>query len=311
MEPRKRRPWGRIALGIVVGLLAIVGSAWLWLTAREAVPATSSYRIDLAELRALGDAVPGSKPTRVNSALVAEATLPRAAVFAGESFTPQPFVHQVFQLPRPDGSYLLIDAAFPPDRLADMSDGTFHADAYAAVQRALGQAEQVVITHEHFDHLAGVSTIPADKLSGRLALTAEQLGNTRALDDASIPDATRKALAPLAFERTKAIAPGVVLQKAAGHTPGSQIIFVQTQNGQEYLFIGDVAWHLDQIRDLHYRPRLVTQLFLGEDREAVLAEFRTLHELMAANPNLLVVVSHDRDQRQQLLASGKLSDGLQ
>ena len=117
-------------------------------------------------------------------------------------------------------------------------------------------------------------------------------------------------LQPLVFERTKAIAPGIVLQKAPGHTPGELIIFVQTEDGREYLFIGDVAWHMDQLRKLHYRPRLVTQFFLHEDRAAVLNQFRALHDLMEANPNLAVVVSHDRDQRQQLLESGRLVDGL-
>jgi hypothetical protein len=42
----------------------------------------------------------------------------------------------------------------------------------------------------------------------------------------------------------------------------------------------------------------------------VLAQFRALHELMRGNPGLLVVVSHDPDQRARLLAAGQLRDGL-
>jgi glyoxylase-like metal-dependent hydrolase (beta-lactamase superfamily II) len=287
------------------------GGAWRWLTAREAVPAHSDYTIDLSELRALADSLPGPGPESIHSALVADTSLPRAAVFAGEAFTPQPFVHQVFQLLWADGSFVLIDAAFPHERLSSMGGGEFHEAAFQAVRKALGAARKIVLTHEHSDHLAGVASAEApDSLSGRLLLTPEQLGNKKALDDSGIPEALRQALTPFVYARTVALAPGVVLQKAPGHTPGSQLVYVKTADGRETLFIGDVAWQLDQITKLHYRPRLVTDFFLGEDRKAVLDQFRALHELMSENPMLQVVVSHDRDQRERLLAGGELVDGL-
>jgi len=47
------------------------------------------------------------------------------------------------------------------------------------------------------------------------------------------------------------------------------------------LLIGDVAWYLDQILNEHYRPRLITDLILGEDREAVLHQMRALKDVMA------------------------------
>lgn len=308
---RRKRRWPRIALGTVALLLLVGVVAWRWLTAREEPPATSNYRIDLDELRTLANSVPGAKPSQIDSALVAEAHLPRAAVFAGEPFTPHLMVHQVFQLLRPDGTFLLIDAGFSHEQAKKMDEDTvYHEDAWAAVQQAMPRAEQIVITHEHADHLGGIASADPKALAGRLELTGEQLANTRALEDAQVPQAMRDVLEPLDYDRVKAIAPGVVLQKAAGHTPGSQIIFVQTMGGQEYLFIGDVAWHSDQLRNLHYRPRLVTQFFLHEDRDAVLNEFRALHDLMEANPNLIVVVSHDPEERQRLIGLGLLTNGL-
>jgi glyoxylase-like metal-dependent hydrolase (beta-lactamase superfamily II) len=305
----------KILLGTLAVLLLVGGGAFVWLTAREPVPETSDYVLSLDELRALADSLPGAKPVAVRSELVADAALPRGAVFAGESLRePHAMVHQVFQVDfgDPKGA-VLIDSSFPQALFERMPGGegkTYHAKAYARVLEAMRSARLIVITHEHSDHLMGVSGYaPAEDLVGRLRLTREQLANAKALDDASIP-ASLRAMEPLDYARTLAIAPGVVLQKAAGHTPGTQLVYVRTQDGRELLFVGDVAWHLDQLKQLHYRPRLVTDFFIGEDRRAVLAQFRALHDLLAAHPEVTVVVSHDPDQRQALIAAGTLREGL-
>lgn len=311
MTERRRRRWPLWLAGALVAFAVGLGSAWMWLTERVEVPASSNYRVDLDELRALASQLPGAKPERVSSEPVAETTLPRAALFAGESFAPHPMLHQVFQVRWTDGQSLIIDTAFPPERLEHVGGGTADAAAWGRVLRAMRSARQIIVTHEHFDHLAGASKLKvSDGVGERLQLTGKQLGNSAALDEAGFSQEARKALTPLVFDRTLAIAPGVVLQKAGGHTPGSLFVFVQLLDGRELLFIGDTAWHLDQIRNLHYRPRLVTQFFLNEDRDAVLAQFRTLHELMKTTPDLAIVVSHDRDQRQRLVDAGMLHDGL-
>jgi len=303
--------FAKVLLAIGVVLLVAGGGAFRWLTAREAVPDQTGYAIDVDELRRLADSLPGERPSEVASALVAETTLPRGAVFAGESLRErQPMVHQVFQVQWSDGASLLVDAGFPPELLEKMGGGTFHAPAWQQVLAAMAEAQQIVVTHEHFDHLGGVAAFePAAPLAGRLRLTREQRANEAALDESRVPHALRRP-EPLAYERVLAVAPGVVLVKAPGHTPGTQLVYVRTVDERELLFVGDVAWHLDQIAKLHYRPRLVTDFFLGEDREAVLGQFRALNELMRSHPQLLVVVSHDRDQRERLLAQNLLRDGL-
>jgi glyoxylase-like metal-dependent hydrolase (beta-lactamase superfamily II) len=300
----------KVLLAVLVVLALVGAGAWLWLTAREEVPAETDYVLVLDELRRLGGSVPGQKPLAIHSELVAKTSLPRAALFAGESFAPHPMVHQVFEVRYPDG-FVVIDAGFPQAMLEQMGGGEYDPVAHERVQKALGAARQVFVTHEHFDHLGGIAGYRAPaELAPRLRLTREQLGNRDAVDEADLPKELVDAVQPLAFERVHAAAPGLVVQKAPGHTPGTILLYAQLQDGVEYLFIGDVAWHLDQIAKEHYRPRLVTELFIGEDRRAVLAQFRAISELMRANPQLVVVVSHDADQRQRLIESGLLRDGF-
>lgn len=297
----------RIALRVVVVLLALGFVGYRYLLGRTAVPEESTYALDLVELRRLAASLPGERPLRVNHEQVALGSLPRGAIFAGESIrTPEPMTHGAYQVVYPDG-YLVIDSAFDEAGLAAMNpDFELSADGYAAVQRALAGARKIVLTHEHADHSGGFASYASpENLVGRLELTREQLANTEQLASARFPTSLASALTSIDYETALALAPGVVLVKAAGHTPGSQMVFVQLASGKEYLFLGDVAWHMDQIRELWYRPRLVTDFFLGEDRDAVMAQFRTLHELDGTG-TVELVASHDVDQRKALLESGAL-----
>ncbi len=295
---------------LVLALLAWVG--WSYLTRQEAVPDVSNYALDLAEIRALAGRLEGARPLRVRSEVVGESALPRAAVFAGESFEPHPILHQVFQVVFPDG-FVLVDVGCDEEYLMTaMGGGSFDDEAHAAVQASIGEARAIVVTHEHGDHLQGLARYePAEALVGRLSLTREQLANTAALDEMAFSAPLREALEPLEYGTYHALVPGVVLVKAAGHTPGSQLVYVALADGRELLLIGDVAWHLDQIAELHYRPRLVTNFFLGEDRQAVLHQFRALHDLREQQPALHVIVSHDRDQRTRLIRDGVIAAGFE
>jgi glyoxylase-like metal-dependent hydrolase (beta-lactamase superfamily II) len=292
----------------VIGGLALAGGRYY--LGRTAVPEQSDYVLDLGEIRRLASSIPGAAPTAVNHEQVAEASLPEGAVFATRSLrTPHPMTHGAYQVVYPDG-FILIDSAFDADALHVMNPGVaFSTDAWAAIQRALAEAKQIVITHEHPDHIGGIARFAEpDKLVGRLVLNKEQLGNAPALSMVKFPDSLAKAVTPIAYERYYALAPGVVLVRAPGHTPGSQLVYVRLESGRELLFIGDVAWHMDQLKELWYRPRLVTDLFIHENRDQVLAEFRTLHDLAQREPALVLVVSHDVDERKDLIAKGVLGD---
>ena len=297
----------RIALIMGVVLLAFGWLARDWLLRAEPIPETSSYALDLVEVRRVAAELPGLKPLRVNEELIAEASMPRAAVFAGESFEPHPMVHRAFQLVWEDRS-IVIDAAMGEAMVEEMAaasggEATFHADAYARMQEGLARAEAIVFTHEHQDHIDGVAKGDDFVLASRVRFSLAQLANIEALDLVAMPEAVRTGGTPLAEGRYAPVAPGVVAIEAAGHTPGNQMFYVGLRDGRELLFVGDTAWHMRQIRELIYRPRLVTNFILNEDRAATMAEIRTLHELDKSS-DVRLVVSHDADQRERLLDEG-------
>jgi glyoxylase-like metal-dependent hydrolase (beta-lactamase superfamily II) len=89
-----------------------------------------------------------------------------------------------------------------------------------------------------------------------------------------------------------------------GHTPGSQMVYVQTADGKEFLFIGDVAWHFRNIEAQRERPRFATQFIIGEDRAAVFGELSALHRLHEAEPRINIVPGHDGEAVGRLIDAG-------
>jgi len=113
---------------------------------------------------------------------------------------------------------------------------------------------------------------------------------------------------PFSYGGLMALAPGIVLNVAAGHTPGSQIVYVRRNDGQEYFFIGDVAWNYAGIDQVRTRPNLVSYGFLGEDRARTHAQVAELKQLEAANPEIAIIVGHDARRTGSQIAAGVLGD---
>jgi len=66
---------------------------------------------------------------------------------------------------------------------------------------------------------------------------------------------------------------------------------------------------MHNIEALKSRPRLLNVAFgLGEDRKAVQRQVRGLHDLRLAEPDLIIVPSHDGDYLDGLVADGKLTE---
>jgi glyoxylase-like metal-dependent hydrolase (beta-lactamase superfamily II) len=303
------RTWLRRTLIALLVLLALVGAAYYWLLVESHMPGDASFALDIDQVRAASAALPGDRPSAIEVEQVAVFTFPATAIVAGDGFDGRLLPVYSYRLIYPDGS-IIVDTAL--NEAVGGSDLTsFDAAAYGRMQAAMSVAKQIVITHEHMDHIGGLAA-HADlaNVLPKARLTEDQLSQPERSLPAKFPDGALDGYERLSYEQYHAIAPGVVLIKASGHTPGSQMVYVQTANGTELLLIGDVAGHFRNIELQRERARLVTMAFLKEDRTAVFGQLAALKRLHEAQPAIHIVPGHDGPVIDALVAAGVLKRGF-
>jgi glyoxylase-like metal-dependent hydrolase (beta-lactamase superfamily II) len=270
----------------------------------------AEYTLDIAKVRGLANSLPGDKAAEVRFENIMNFQFAEAMVMAGEPWHWTPIPVYSWQLVYPDKT-LIIDTAMnreiaKPEALVPMYDDA----AYQHMQSAMEKASQIVITHEHMDHIGGLAAHPhLAALLPALRLTDEQLANPKGMEPAVLPAAVMKNYQPIKYDNMLAIAPGVVLIKSPGHTPGSQMVYVQRADGRELLFLGDVSWQMRNIEAVRERPLFMT-LMIGENRRQVMGEFQALHQLMQAEPKINLVPGHDGVTVKALAAEGLVTQGF-
>jgi glyoxylase-like metal-dependent hydrolase (beta-lactamase superfamily II) len=214
----------------------------------------------------------------------------------------------VFQIRYPHG-WIMVDAGM--DKQMANNPPRYSEPAYDRVQLALRDARMIVITHEHYDHIAGVLRSPyLDQIRPKTLLNRQQVqtlmagGNPGGI---TLDSAAAARYIVVDYDLLLPIAPGVVLIKAPGHTPGSQMVYVRTAQGSEILLAGDVAWGLAGIETERQKPQTVSER-LQENRAEIAPELAWLHHLY--RQHVPVVVSHDDAELQTLLRQGTLVNDL-
>src|SRR5258707_4233449 len=282
----------RNILFALCALLVIAGAAYYWLIVESHAPGGAEYALDIGEVRRLAGAAPGDKPIAIEVERVGLFKPPASFVVAGDSWKPSDLPVYSYRVVYPQTS-VIIDTALNKELGGDNLD-SFDAAAFGRIQAAMAQSSLILLTHEHADHVGGLTTHP--NLAAVLAatkLTREQIANSAATLPAKFPDHALDGYVPLEYLKYEAVAPGMVLIKSPGHTPGSQMVYVQTAEGKEFLFLGDVAWHFRNIEVQRERPRFVTQFTIKEDRAAVFGQLGALHRLHEAEPRIHIVPGHD------------------
>lgn len=158
----------------------------------------------------------------------------------------------------------------------------------------------VLLTHAHWDHVSGLADMP----SVPALVPQAELDFVRACSE---PAALACALGDrpwqvygfeggpyLGFDSSHDFYGdgSIVAVPAAGHTPGSVIVFVTLPDRSRYAFIGDIAWQREGVDIPAQRPGLPRRL-LKEDSAAVRRQLAHLHRLQTLVPKLTVVPAHD------------------
>jgi glyoxylase-like metal-dependent hydrolase (beta-lactamase superfamily II) len=282
-------------------------------TAAPAGAQTPAWSADITAVRKTASLIPGARPLRINVLKFAESRRTKNFSIKGAPKIPSIQARTAFQVVYRDGT-VMVDSGMDLQVHKFFGRGQeepYFPDAAARVDRALRAAKLIVMTHEHGDHVAGVIRTPLfAELAGKTILTRTQVKTL--MDDPQMPEIRlspemARSFIVVDYDNYYPITAGMALIKSPGHTPGSQMIYVALDSGKEFILAGDVAWHMDGVRTMTGKDAP----WVKEDEAAIADELKWLNQLTRTEKNLNVVLSHDEEQRLDLINRKILGDGFE
>ena len=303
--PMKRAFLGGLAV-LALGLAAAV----YWLFYENNPPSDGKFPLDIAALRDAASSLPGPGPIRIEVETIYRSEVPRIALITGTDWGDLKFVRNSYRIAYADYSIILDTANDEATARDDTWTVSYDVSAWARMQSAMSQADMIIVTHEHCDHIGGLLQSPNWKsLLSKAILNQAQFENQ---PECTVwPEGSRESFEPLQYDGLHAVAPGVVLIEASGHTLGSQMVYVRQEDGREFLFSGDTASSLDNVALLRPRSRYVMITGGHEDnRDTVFLQTIAIKRMMDEVPDLILVPGHDEVAIKTLEEEGLLKRGF-
>jgi glyoxylase-like metal-dependent hydrolase (beta-lactamase superfamily II) len=294
----------RFILYFFIGLLLSGGLGCHYYVYDGKLPESTSYVIDMDRIRSFATAPTSELPQYVTVAKISDSTVPAVALVAGDGWGDAVMSRYSFQIVYPSG-HVILETGMTEEQAAYFDDSIFYPEPFERSMAAMETADLIIATHEHLDHIGALAVHPKlREIADKALITREQLEWAEKLQGAAFPDWFVSEYEPLEFHDYFRAAPGLILIKAAGHTPGSLMVFVSFADGSEALFVGDVVHAMANINREIARPRFMSKFIIGEDRPALISQIRALVDLHESEPDLKFVVSHDGAQIDRYLADG-------
>ena len=294
---------------VALAILLLLAAAIYWFFYDNRAPSDGEYKLDIAAIRVEADKIEGEKPSAIEVETPWISDAPKIAFVAGTSWDDIAMSGNSYRVVLPGGA-VIIDAALDP-KTAEEWGSKFDDGAWNRMLTAMSEASHIVITHEHADHIGGLMHNPDLKaLRPKLRLTPEQIALPNKSNERPWPEGAFDGLTPTTYDSLLAIAPGVVLIKAPGHTPGTHMIYVQRVDGQEYLFMGDIVSMADNMKLQRIRSRAITDLMTMEDRDEVFRQTKALLTLSKAEPNIVMIPGHDLAAVEAIVKKGLIKNGF-
>lgn len=268
------------------------------------------FDANLATIRALSAVIPGPLPIAINGVKVAASVRPRKFVIEGGDDTPVTMPRTAYQVVYPDGT-LMIDSGLDRETHDSFGGGEpYFPEQFAKLQRALDRARLIVLTHFHADHVAGVLRAPNFRQLARKTVvsekTADFLVNTPHRPHLQLSEEAAGNFIVMNYRKYCPLAPGVVLIKAAGHSPDMQMAYIRLQSGHEVLHSIDAAWNMDNI--LQVKGKAAP--WVKEDVPAIIGQLRWLKHIHETEKSVTILVTHDDDLFKKVTASGLIGATL-
>lgn len=294
----------RLLLGAATAAGAAAAAIAYWFFYDNNAPKLEDYPLEIAELRREASRLGDEGPIRIEVETIARNLTPEIAMVSGAGWNKIEMVRNSYRIVWSERSIVL---ETPYDEASSKMHGAAGYDLapWSRMLEAMDEASTILVTHEHLDHIGGIFQNPNRRSHWSKALLTQELVDGTPEELWSADD--RRNYKPFVYSKFTAVAPGVVVISAPGHTRGSQMVYVRRADNKEFMFVGDVASMADNINKGRLRSRYVSTFYSLDDRGAVLSQLRALGRLKESAPDLTFVPGHDGAEISKLEEAGLLS----